>query len=210
MFGMVGVLRMSRMLGLRITGVSAFAVAFHLQASFAVANKFIITNMSRKPAFFFVKIFVRANLKFQKSTAEGSMATVGERIKAVREERGWTQEKLADEAKISKGFLSEVENKGKNLGLEILLRIATALGASIEYLATGSGPEAVAREPVVIPRELSKAAEDLQLSYQETLELLDAYNSVVARRSNRKREFSADDWKELYRAIKNVIKKVYG
>lgn len=138
------------------------------------------------------------------------MATVGERIKEVREARGWTQEKLADEAKISKGFLSEVENKGKNLGLEILLRIATVLGASVEYLATGAGPEAAAREPVVIPRELSKAAEELELSYQETMELLDAYNSVVARRSNRKREFSAEDWKELYRAIKNVIKKVYG
>jgi transcriptional regulator with XRE-family HTH domain len=136
--------------------------------------------------------------------------TVGERIRKVREERGWTQEKLADEAKISKGFLSDVENRGKNLSLEILLRIANALGASVEYLATGSGSEATERRPVVIPRELSKAAEELNLSYQETIEVLEAYNSVVARRSNRKREFTADDWKELYRAIKHLLKKVYG
>ena len=42
----------------------------------------------------------------------------------------------------------------------------------------------VVRESVVIPYELSAAAEQLHLSYAQTLELLDAYNSVVARRSN--------------------------
>lgn len=139
------------------------------------------------------------------------MATVGERIREVREARGWTQEKLADAAQISKGFLSEVENRGKNLSLGVLLRIATAIGASVEYLATGEGEEAREREPVVIPRELAKAAEELHLSYKDTVQLLDAYNSVVARRSDRgRREFTAQDWKDLHRAIKTVIRKVYG
>ena len=41
------------------------------------------------------------------------MATIGERIKQVREAKGWTQEKLADEAKISRGFISEVEKQWK-------------------------------------------------------------------------------------------------
>jgi transcriptional regulator with XRE-family HTH domain len=36
------------------------------------------------------------------------MATVGERIKEVREAKGWTQERLASEADISKSFLSEL------------------------------------------------------------------------------------------------------
>src|SRR5271163_87395 len=45
----------------------------------------------------------------------GGMATVGERIKEVREARNWTQEKLSDVSGISKSFLSEVENKGKNI-----------------------------------------------------------------------------------------------
>ena len=139
------------------------------------------------------------------------MATVGERIREVREARGWTQEKLAEEAKISKGFLSEVENKGKNISLDLLLRIGAALGASVAYLASGEGEEPITRKPVMIPRELSEAAEHLHLTYQETIDLLEAYNSVVARRSNRsKGTMSVDDWRELHKALKNVIKKVYG
>ena len=139
------------------------------------------------------------------------MATVGERIKKVREAKGWTQEKLADESKVSRGFLSEVEKHGKNISLDLLLRIANALGASVGYLATGEGEHLWERKPVVIPLELSQAAEELRLSYPETLELLDAYNSVVARRSNRsKGTMSVKDWKELHAAVKSVIRRVYG
>jgi len=139
------------------------------------------------------------------------MATVGERIKKVREAKGWTQERLADESKVSRGFLSEVEKHGKNISLDLLLRIANALGASVGYLATGEGEQLGERKPVVIPLELSQAAEELRLSYPETLELLDAYNSVVARRSNRsKGTMSVKDWKELHAAVKSVIRKVYG
>jgi transcriptional regulator with XRE-family HTH domain len=139
------------------------------------------------------------------------MATVGERIKLVREARGWTQEKLADEAKISRGFLSEVEKHGKNISLDLLLRIATALGASVGYLATGDGDQPGERKPIMIPPELSQAAEEMHLSYPQTIDLLEAYNSVVARRSNRsKGTMSAADWKDLHAALKSVIRKVYG
>ncbi len=139
------------------------------------------------------------------------MATVGDRIKQVREARGWTQDKLADEAKISRGFLSDVENHGKNISLELLLRVANALGASVAYLATGEGTQPGEKKAVLIPPELSEAAQELHLTYPETLELLEAYNSVVARRSTRSRgTMSAKDWKELHLALKNVIRKVYG
>lgn len=139
------------------------------------------------------------------------MATVGDRIKQVREAKGWTQERLADEASISRGFLSEVEKRGKNISLDLLLRVATVLGASVGYLATGEGTQTGERKSVVIPPELSEAAEQLRLSYPETLDLLETYNSVVARRSNRfKGTMSVKDWKELREALKNVIRKVYG
>ena len=139
------------------------------------------------------------------------MATVGERIKERREAKGWTQDKLADEAKISPGFLSEVEKHGKNISLDLLLRVANALGASVGYLATGEGGEPAEKKPVIIPSELSEAAEQLHLSYPQTLDLLEAYNSVVARRSNRlKGRMSVEDWKSLHEALKNVVRKVYG
>ncbi len=139
------------------------------------------------------------------------MATVGERIREVREAKGWTQERLATEADISKSFLSEVEKHGKNISLDLLLKVATALGASVGYLASGEGSQPGERKPVVIPMELSEAAEALHLSYPETLDLLEAYNSIVARRSNRhKGTMTTEDWKSLHQALRDVVKKVYG
>ena len=139
------------------------------------------------------------------------MATVGERIKEVREAKGWTQDRLATEADISKSFLSEVEKHGKNISLDLLLKVATALGASVGYLASGEGSQPGERKPVVIPIELSEAAEELHLSYPETLDLLESYSSIVARRSNRlKGKMTAEDWKALHQALKDVVKKVYG
>ena len=139
------------------------------------------------------------------------MATVGDRIKLVREAKGWTQDRLAEAAKISKGFLSEIENRDRNVSLELLGRVASALGASVGYLATGEGTQPGERKPVVIPPELSEAAQTLSLSYPETLDILEAYDSIVARRSTRlKGTMSVDDWKNLHHALKSVVKKVYG
>jgi transcriptional regulator with XRE-family HTH domain len=139
------------------------------------------------------------------------MATVGERIKEVREAKGWTQDRLATEADISKSFLSEVEKHGKNISLDLLLKVATALGASVGYLASGEGAQPRERKPIVIPIELSEAAEELHLSYPETLDLLEAYGSIVARRSNRQKgAMTAEDWKSLNKALRDVVKKVYG
>ncbi len=135
------------------------------------------------------------------------MATIGDRIREIREKRKMTQDQLAEAAKISKGFLSDVENNKRNISSQGLLRVANSLGASVEYLLRGEIKESKVQEPVVIPPELSRAAEELRLSYADTLELLDADRSIVARRSNRSlRNFTVEDWKKLHAAIK----KVYG
>jgi transcriptional regulator with XRE-family HTH domain len=134
------------------------------------------------------------------------MPTVGERIREIREKRGMTQDKLAEAAGLSKSFLSEVENDKSNISSQILLRIANELGASMDYLLDGTVKEALDKEPVVIPSALSKYAEKVNLTYAETRELLDAHNSVIARRSSRSmKEFTVDDWKRLHTAIKKVF-----
>lgn len=134
------------------------------------------------------------------------MPTVGERIREIREKRGMTQDKLAEAAGLSKSFLSEVENDKSNISSRILLRIANELGASMDFLLDGTVKEALEREPVVIPSALSKYAEKVNLTYAEARELLDAHNSVIARRSSRSlKEFTVDDWKRLHMAIKKVF-----
>lgn len=135
------------------------------------------------------------------------MATTGDRIRFIREKKKMTQDQLTEAAGISKGFLSDVENNKRDIGSQYLLRIANALGASVDYLLQGETKEVVAEKaPVVIPPALSQAAEELNLSYGQTLELLSAHDSVVARRSSRsQKEFTVEDWKNLHKAIKRVF-----
>ena len=136
------------------------------------------------------------------------MPTVGDRIREVREHRRLTQDRLAEVTDISKGFLSDVENNKRNVSSEYLLRIANALGASVDYLLKGesSSAEANSHAPVVIPQALSEAAHQLNLSYSETIELLNAHHSVVARRSNKEiKEFTIEDWKALHTALRKVF-----
>ncbi len=134
------------------------------------------------------------------------MATVGDRIREIREELRITQDQLAERSGLSKGFLSDVENNKRNIGSQNLLKIANVLGASVDYLLRGEVTEPSSTEPVVIPPELSQAAEELELSYAATIELLEAHRSVVARRSNRSlKRFTVEDWKKLHQAIKKVF-----
>lgn len=134
------------------------------------------------------------------------MATPGDRIRERREERGWTQEDLAGKAGMSKGFLSDLENNKRNVSAAYVLKIANALGVSLDYLMRGeTGQRESRRAAVQIPSELSMAAQEMNLTYAETLMLLDAHNSVVARRSLKTTKApTKEDWKRLHAAIKSV------
>src|SRR5258708_12502986 len=114
------------------------------------------------------------------------MPTVGDRIREVREHRRWTQDRLAEETDISKGFLSDIENDKRNVSSDYLLRIANALGASVDYLLKGepSSAESVSQPPVVIPQALSEAAHQFTLSYSKTINLLNPHRPVLPRRNN--------------------------
>ena len=134
------------------------------------------------------------------------MSMPGDRIRESREAQGWTQEQLADKAQISKGFLSDVENNKRSVSAENALKIADALGMSLDYLMRGEEVKhEPTRTPVSIPPELSQAAEELRLSYSETLMLLEAHEAVIGRRSNKfTKHRTVDDWKKLHKAIKEA------
>ena len=136
------------------------------------------------------------------------MPSVGDRIRDVREHRHITQDRLAEMSEISKGFLSDVENNKRNISSEYLLRIANSLGTSVDYLLKGESTtdETIARAPVIIPPSLSEAAHQLNLTYPQTVELLNAHQSVVARRSNKDiKQFNVSDWIAFHKAIKEVF-----
>jgi transcriptional regulator with XRE-family HTH domain len=136
------------------------------------------------------------------------MVTVGERIKARREELGWTQEELARRAKFSKSFLSDLENGKRNVGADKLLDIARALNQSLDYLMTGKEKKTaeIGATEVQIPKSLAKFASDQSISFREVLALLEMQNQIVAHRSNVKKDSIEDvDWQKFYEAVKRFL-----
>ena len=132
--------------------------------------------------------------------------TLGGRVADLRARKGILQKNLADEAGISVGFLSEVENDHRTPGAEILLRVADALGASLDYLLRGeeARPEP---KPLTIPTSLQEAAEERHWSYGVTASLLRAQSTVLFRRTptgrgeERPRDWSKQDWFRLHEAL---------
>ncbi len=62
-----------------------------------------------------------------------SLHILGNRIRQERQKRGITQEQLAEMVDISTNFMSLIEN-GRNMSVETLVKIAKALGVTIDYL----------------------------------------------------------------------------
>lgn len=112
------------------------------------------------------------------------------------------QKELAREAGISVTYLSEIENDKRRMGSDALLRLADALGVSMDYLIKGEETVPRPKQPVVIPSELWAAADEQQWSVGDTHALLKTHQIVVARRSktsrNDGRPLSKQEWIQLY------------
>ena len=135
-----------------------------------------------------------------------TMTPVGERIRERRLELGWTQEKLAMEAKISTGFLSDVETGKRSIGAETLLEMSHALGVSLDYLMKGDSSKPKTGNEQ-IPASLSNLAKLEQLTYSQTLMLLDMQRQIVAHRSHSKTDdLESFDWRLFYESMKPFLK----
>lgn len=133
-----------------------------------------------------------------------TMDSTGSRIKYLREARNWTQERLAHEAKVSKSFISEVENDRRNPSAEKLLEIAAVLGASLDFIMKGErGTQEGPPTPVTIPRELAEAAEEQRWPYRHVVAVLDAWSSLVARRNAEgKPPMTKRGWIDFYEKVR--------
>ena len=60
--------------------------------------------------------------------------SVGKRIKILRENKGWTQEKLAEKTGLSLDFIGKIEVNINEPGLKSLIKIANALDIHIKEL----------------------------------------------------------------------------
>ncbi len=131
--------------------------------------------------------------------------SLGKRIAECRDRLNWTQKTLAEKANLSVTFVSEVENDRRTPGADALLRLAEALGASLDYLVKGVPDAAPQPRPLVIPPNLAEAAEAGGGSVGRVRVLLKFRQMVVARRSREgeadapDRALSKGDWLDLHR-----------
>ncbi|MCK5680449.1 helix-turn-helix transcriptional regulator, partial [bacterium] len=79
-------------------------------------------------------IMNQAQIEEQGRTLEKAIA---DRIRAKRLERDWTLDQLAKATGLSKGYLSQIENKDKTPTLGTLTKIAFGLGIDAVSLITG-------------------------------------------------------------------------
>jgi transcriptional regulator with XRE-family HTH domain len=68
-----------------------------------------------------------------RETREGAHSTrvaFGQRVRRIREQRGFSQEQLAELAGIHRTYMSSVERGQRNIGLDNIAALADALGVS--------------------------------------------------------------------------------
>lgn len=101
---------------------------------------------------------------------------IGQRIRELRTQRSerWTQEDLAERAKISVSFLSMIERGERVAHVETLAAIASALGVTLSELFAGTDTVAggASDDAVELLRPLSEFARARRLSANDVERLL--------------------------------------
>ena len=62
---------------------------------------------------------------------------LGMRIVYLRKQKGWSQLDLAIESDVNRNYLSDLENGRRNPTIDVLEKIANALGVTLEFLFKG-------------------------------------------------------------------------
>lgn len=89
---------------------------------------------------------------------------LGNRIRKTRMNCGITQEKLAEMVDISTNFMSLIEN-GRNMSVETLVKIADALGVTVDYLLSDTMDLQSDKIMIQIAQNLSSLSDDEKLFF---------------------------------------------
>jgi len=72
-----------------------------------------------------------------KQAGSPAQLQLGERVRRLREERGWSQESFAHEGGLGRSFAGAIERGEKDVRLSTLLKVARTLGVSLSQLLKG-------------------------------------------------------------------------
>ena len=99
---------------------------------------------------------------------------LGNRIRKTRMNCGITQEKLAEMVDISTNFMSLIEN-GRNMSVETLVKIADALGVTVDYLLSDTMDLQSDKIMIQIAQNLSSLSDDEKLFF---LNVIKQYKNI--------------------------------
>ena len=71
------------------------------------------------------------------------MVDCSEKLKALREARGLTQQQVAQRVCISKAMISAYETASKAPSIEVLIRLSRLFGVSVDYLVCVDAPKVI-------------------------------------------------------------------
>lgn len=97
--------------------------------------------------------------------------TVGDRIRDLRNGRGWSQEELADRATVSRSFMGEIERGQASATIESLEKITNALEITLEDLFRNLQPSTDSKLTALMNKMNNLSAESLKdfLDFAEML-----------------------------------------
>jgi len=61
----------------------------------------------------------------------------GKQIRNLRRDRGWSQEDLADNSGVHRTYIGAIERGEQNVSIDNIIKLAKALGISLEQLFKG-------------------------------------------------------------------------
>lgn len=110
--------------------------------------------------------------------------SLGKRIREKRQEKHWTQEYLGEIAVVEPSNLSHIERAATKVGLPTLLRIANALGTTLDELIYDS----LSKNAYITTRKIAALLEDCTDEELHLMaEMLTTFKSVL-RHHNRNEE----------------------
>lgn len=126
---------------------------------------------------------------------------LADQIRSRRFEKGLSLSQLARLAKVSKAYLSQLENNpdGPRPSAEVLYRIAFALETTIGDLLERA-PSGLAEQPISIPPGLREFAASANLSQEEIAML------AQIKHRGQQPNLKPEDWRFLYESIQRVLR----
>ena len=119
---------------------------------------------------------------------EVAEVSLGEKLKQLRKEKGWSQDEFAAEAEIDGRQVSRYENDRVMPSVDVVVKMAKAYNVSIDYLLLEEAPRRALEQPASKLAEklaaLGQLSDDDERSLMHVLDAIDAKNKLKALAAN--------------------------